>query len=335
MFRLQARPRADQPPRLQQPAAPRRPRPRLARPGRRASSASTSAATRTARRRSTTTRAARASSAPLADYVDGQRQLAEHARACATCRPSSELRPLLEAVTRATDRPVLVKIAPDLADEDVDAVADLAIETGIDGIIATNTTIARDGPRRARPTSGPAGLSGAPLKARALAVLAPAARASRRPARARRGRRHRGRRRRVGAHPGRRDARPALHRLRLRRPGDAAAHRRRTRRTRAREGFDRVQDAVARPLACRSCSVSSTGRRGDPGHPAERQRGSSAVAARARHATSRLSPVRFRMPGKGLQISHGRSITLHSSRPRLQLEGSLPPAPCRRARREV
>ena len=81
-----------------------------------------------------------------------------------------ELRPLLEAVKAATDRPVLVKIAPDLADDDVDAVADLAIETGIAGIIATNTTIDRGGLRDA-PDVGPGGLSGAPLKARALAVL--------------------------------------------------------------------------------------------------------------------------------------------------------------------
>ena len=42
--------------------------------------------------------------------------------------------------------PVLVKIAPDLSDDDVDAVADLALELGLAGIVATNTTIA---PRRA------------------------------------------------------------------------------------------------------------------------------------------------------------------------------------------
>ena len=41
--------------------------------------------------------------------------------------------------------PLLVKIAPDLADDDVLAVADLALELGLDGIIATNTTISRDG----------------------------------------------------------------------------------------------------------------------------------------------------------------------------------------------
>ncbi|MDX3228634.1 quinone-dependent dihydroorotate dehydrogenase [Streptomyces sp. ME19-01-6] len=92
-----------------------------------------------------------------------------------------QLRPLLSAVREAADRtvagrrvPLLVKIAPDLADEDVDAVADLAVELGLDGIIATNTTIARDGLGLA---SGPAltaetgGLSGAPLRARSLEVL--------------------------------------------------------------------------------------------------------------------------------------------------------------------
>ncbi|KMS79578.1 quinone-dependent dihydroorotate dehydrogenase [Streptomyces leeuwenhoekii] len=91
------------------------------------------------------------------------------------------LRPLLTAVREAADRavparrvPLLVKIAPDLADEDVDAVADLAVELGLDGIIATNTTIAREGLGL---TSDPAvvqetgGLSGAPLKARSLEVL--------------------------------------------------------------------------------------------------------------------------------------------------------------------
>jgi dihydroorotate dehydrogenase len=91
------------------------------------------------------------------------------------------LRPLLTAVREAADRtvrtrrvPLLVKIAPDLADEDIDAVADLAVELGLDGIIATNTTIAREGlgltsePSLVKETGG---LSGAPLRARSLAVL--------------------------------------------------------------------------------------------------------------------------------------------------------------------
>ena len=90
------------------------------------------------------------------------------------------LRPLLAAVRAALDEasprrrvPLLVKIAPDLADADIDAVADLAVELGLDGIIATNTTISRDGllDSAAVADAGPGGMSGAPLKARALEVL--------------------------------------------------------------------------------------------------------------------------------------------------------------------
>ncbi|MDD9933296.1 MAG: quinone-dependent dihydroorotate dehydrogenase, partial [Myxococcales bacterium] len=91
------------------------------------------------------------------------------------------LRPLLTAVRGALDEvqpdprlPLLVKIAPDLADQDVDAVADLALELELDGIIATNTTIAREGLQTPAPEverCGAGGLSGAPLKNRSLAVL--------------------------------------------------------------------------------------------------------------------------------------------------------------------
>ncbi|KUM71765.1 quinone-dependent dihydroorotate dehydrogenase [Streptomyces griseorubiginosus] len=89
------------------------------------------------------------------------------------------LRPLLAAVREAADRivahrrvPLLVKIAPDLADEDVDAVADLAVELGLEGIIATNTTIAREGLKsEASLVKETGGLSGAPLKERSLEVL--------------------------------------------------------------------------------------------------------------------------------------------------------------------
>ena len=70
--------------------------------------------------------------------------------------------------------PLLVKIAPDLAAGDIDAVADLAVELGLDGIIATNTTVARDGlasPAAEVAAAGAGGLSGPPLRARSLAVL--------------------------------------------------------------------------------------------------------------------------------------------------------------------
>ena len=55
------------------------------------------------------------------------------------------LRPILAAVREETATPVLVKIAPDLSDSDIDEIADLAVELGLAGIVATNTTISRDG----------------------------------------------------------------------------------------------------------------------------------------------------------------------------------------------
>jgi dihydroorotate dehydrogenase len=94
---------------------------------------------------------------------------------------TDRLRPVLVAVRSALDAsadrrriPLLVKIAPDLADADVDAVADLALELGLDGIIATNTTVSRA--RLASPAAevaaaGAGGLSGPPLQTRSLAVL--------------------------------------------------------------------------------------------------------------------------------------------------------------------
>ncbi|MEU5611033.1 quinone-dependent dihydroorotate dehydrogenase [Streptomyces sparsogenes] len=129
----------------------------------------------------------------VADYVTSTERLAAHADylvvnvsspntpGLRNLQAVDHLRPLLSAVREAADRtvpgrrvPLLVKIAPDLADEDVDAVADLAVELGLDGIIATNTTIARDGlglRSGAALTGETGGLSGAPLKERSLQVL--------------------------------------------------------------------------------------------------------------------------------------------------------------------
>lgn len=84
------------------------------------------------------------------------------------------LRPLLHAVLETVTVPVLVKIAPDLSDEDIDAVADLAVELGLAGIVATNTTISREGldtPEAEVAAIGAGGLSGAPLADRSLEVL--------------------------------------------------------------------------------------------------------------------------------------------------------------------
>ncbi len=129
----------------------------------------------------------------VADYVKSTERLARHADYLVVnvsspntpglrdLQATESLRPLLTAVREAADRsvegrrvPLLVKIAPDLADDDVDAVADLAVELGLDGIIATNTTIAREGLGLVSDpalTAETGGLSGAPLKERSLQVL--------------------------------------------------------------------------------------------------------------------------------------------------------------------
>lgn len=91
------------------------------------------------------------------------------------------LRPLISGVQQALKRavpdrhvPLLLKIAPDLHDQDIDAIADLALELGIDGLIATNTTISRAGlstPQKDVEALGAGGISGEPLKERSLQVL--------------------------------------------------------------------------------------------------------------------------------------------------------------------
>ena len=82
------------------------------------------------------------------------------------------LRPILAAVMAETRAPVLVKIAPDLSDADVDAVADLAVEMGLAGIVATNTTVSRSGLRTPGVDElGPGGISGPPVAHRALEIL--------------------------------------------------------------------------------------------------------------------------------------------------------------------
>ncbi|MFC3436315.1 quinone-dependent dihydroorotate dehydrogenase [Nocardia seriolae] len=86
----------------------------------------------------------------------------------------TSLRPILQAVLDEVSVPVLVKIAPDLSDEDIDAVADLAVELGLAGIVATNTTIRRDGlntPAAEVEPIGAGGLSGPPVADRSLEVL--------------------------------------------------------------------------------------------------------------------------------------------------------------------
>jgi len=112
--------------------------------------------------------------APLADYLvvnvsspntPGLRGLQE----------LDQLRPLLTAVRDAAGGvPLLVKIAPDMNDEQVVAITRLARELGLAGIVATNTTVSREG-LRTDPVivaaAGAGGLSGPPVAARSLEVL--------------------------------------------------------------------------------------------------------------------------------------------------------------------
>ena len=82
------------------------------------------------------------------------------------------LRPILSAVLAETSTPVLVKIAPDLSDSDVDDIADLAVELGLAGIVATNTTVSRKGLNTPGIDElGPGGISGPPVARRAVEVL--------------------------------------------------------------------------------------------------------------------------------------------------------------------
>ncbi|PZU38056.1 MAG: dihydroorotate dehydrogenase (quinone) [Microbacterium sp.] len=112
--------------------------------------------------------------APLADYL-AVNVSSPNTPGLRTLQAVETLAPLLTAVkVAAGSTPLLVKIAPDLPDEEVEAIARLAVDLGLAGIIATNTTISRGGlltDAALVEAAGVGGLSGAPLRARSLAVL--------------------------------------------------------------------------------------------------------------------------------------------------------------------
>lgn len=118
--------------------------------------------------------------APLADYLVVNVS-SPNTPGLRSLQAREQLEPLLIAVRNAADAatpgrrvPLLVKIAPDLADEDIDDLADMALHLGLDGIIATNTTLSRAGLQTDAAhvaALGAGGLSGAPLAERSLAVL--------------------------------------------------------------------------------------------------------------------------------------------------------------------
>lgn len=112
--------------------------------------------------------------APLADYL-AVNVSSPNTPGLRGLQAVATLAPLLRAVRDAAgSTPVLVKIAPDLPDDEIEAIARLAVSEGLAGLIATNTTISREGLRADAAeveSMGAGGLSGAPLKARALEVL--------------------------------------------------------------------------------------------------------------------------------------------------------------------
>lgn len=121
------------------------------------------------------------------DYVTSARRLAPHVDYLVVnvsspntpglrgLQDREHLAPLLRAVKEACGpTPLLVKIAPDLSDDEVCEICELVVELHLDGIVATNTTLSREHLRSAASAidaAGAGGLSGRPVAARSLAVL--------------------------------------------------------------------------------------------------------------------------------------------------------------------
>lgn len=116
---------------------------------------------------------------PLADYVTvnisspntaGLRELQEEQ---ALRKLIGALREEQEALAGQHGKrvPLLVKIAPDLSDSDIEAAGRVLGDLQVDGVIATNTTIGREGVEGARHADEIGGLSGKPLMAKSTAVL--------------------------------------------------------------------------------------------------------------------------------------------------------------------
>lgn len=112
--------------------------------------------------------------APFADYI-AVNVSSPNTPGLRSLQAIDQLEPILRAViAKASGKPVLVKIAPDLADEEVLSVAALATKLRLAGVVATNTTVSRAGLRtdsKSVSAMGAGGLSGPILKERSLEVL--------------------------------------------------------------------------------------------------------------------------------------------------------------------
>ena len=112
--------------------------------------------------------------APYADYI-AVNVSSPNTPGLRSLQDVTSLRPILKAViAQSSGKPVLVKIAPDLADEAIIEVADLAKELKLAGVIGTNTTISREKLLTSDSevaAMGAGGLSGAPLEKRSFEVL--------------------------------------------------------------------------------------------------------------------------------------------------------------------
>jgi len=110
---------------------------------------------------------------PYADYV-AVNVSSPNTPGLRALQDAGALRELLVALReRAGGTPILVKIAPDLTEAAIGQALEVCTDTGVAGVIATNTTLSRTGLAPADTAAGAAagGLSGAPLTARALAVV--------------------------------------------------------------------------------------------------------------------------------------------------------------------
>ena len=112
---------------------------------------------------------------PLVDYfvvnvsspnTPGLRELQEK-------EPLTKLLNTLQNLNKAkeTPKPILLKIAPDLTNEQLDDILEIVKDTGINGIIATNTTISREGLSTPTDSIGAGGLSGDPLREHSTEII--------------------------------------------------------------------------------------------------------------------------------------------------------------------